>query len=243
MFRKKIKNFLLLTLISFLFLVLSNKTLLAQAQEPLFSFSLNFQKLIKDFFQKIFPQEKDVYKEKYYLLLQELAQLKLALKTLKEQELIKEWVNLKEKYLAQPVKVLKKDDFGFYYVAVFPGIKEGMIVVDQNWVLVGKVKKVFKNYALIESLEAPNLEFNVTNLEGQLLGLAQTVSNGFLEVNFADPQLEVKLNDFVLTGEGIFPSGFVVGSVIKIDKTQFHQKIIVKVAFDSLAEKFLILKK
>ncbi len=241
MFRRKIKNFLLLTCIGFLLFMLSTKTILAQVEEQVFTFSLNFQKLIKNLWQTLFPQEKDVYKEKYYELLQELAKLKLVLKTVKEKNLI----TLREKYLPQTVEVnvFKNDGFGNYYVSLLPEISEGMIVVDQNWVLVGKVKKIFKNYALVESLEVPNLEFNVINVDGQLLGLGKTISNGFLEINFVDPNLEISLNDFVLTGEGLFPSGFIIGSVNKIYKNQFNQKIIVKLAFDSSAEKFFVIKK
>ncbi len=242
MFRKKLKNFLILSLLGLLLFVLSSKTILAQAEEPLFTFSLNFQKLINKIIGKLLPpQEEDPYKEKYYELLQELAKLKLSLKEIKEKEII----SFKEKYLpqTQEVEVLKKDNFGYIYVSNFEGIKEGMIVVDKNFVLVGKIIKVYKNYSIVQSLEVPNLEFNVTNLEDKLLGLGKTISNGFLEVDFVDPQMEIKLNDFVLTGEGPFPAGFVIGLVNKIYKNQFNQKIIVKLLFNSSSEKLLVIKK
>lgn len=241
MFKKKMKNFFLLSLVALFIFVLSNKTILAQAEEPLYFFSLNFQKIIQDFFKKFLPQKEDSYKEKYYQLLQELAKLKLTLKNIKEVEIF----SAREKFLPhlEEVKVIKKDSLGYYYISNFPGISEKMIVLDENWLLVGKIVKVFQNYSLVESLEVPNLEFNVADTDGQLLGLAKTISNGFVEVNFVDPKIEINLNDFVLTEKGYYPSGLVVGSVVKIYKSQFSQKIIVRASFDPEASKFLVIKK
>ncbi len=63
--------------------------------------------------------------------------------------------------------------------------------------------------------------------------MAKTVSNGFLEVDFVDPKIKINLNDFVLTyGDDLFPAGFIVGSVSKVSKSQFNQKIIVKLTFN-----------
>ncbi len=241
MFKKKIKNFLIITSLAVVIFLLSSRTILAQAEETLFSWSLNFQKIIQDFFKRFRPTSQDIYKEKYYELLQELAKLKLTLKSLKETDIVK----IQQKYQAdfQEVKVIKKDALGNYYLENFPGIAEEMIVLDKNWLLVGRIVKVFKNYSLVQSLETPNLEFNVTDIEGNLLGLAKTISNGFLEVNFVDPQMKINVNDFVLTEKGIFPSGLVVGSVVKIYRNQFNQKIIVKAVFDPESSTFLVIKK
>ncbi len=241
MFKKKIKNFLIITGLALIISFLSSKTILAQAEETLFVWSLNFQKIIKDLFKKLLPSSEDIYKEKYYELLQELAKLKLTLKNIKEADIVR----IQQKYLTnlQETKVFKKDSLGNYYLENFPDITEGMIVLDKNWLLVGRVIKVFKNYSVVQSLETPNLEFNVTDIDGNLLGLAKTISNGFLEVNFVDPQIEINLNDFVLTEKGIFPSGLVVGSVTKVYRTQFNQKIIVKAVFDSESPTFLVIKK
>jgi tRNA U34 5-methylaminomethyl-2-thiouridine-forming methyltransferase MnmC len=105
MFRKKTKNILIIFLLSLVFYWLSSQAL--AEEEPVFNISLNFQKLIKNFWQKILPSTgENFYKEKYYELLQELAKLKLTLKQVKETEIISQ----KEKYLPNLIStnILKK---------------------------------------------------------------------------------------------------------------------------------------
>jgi cell shape-determining protein MreC len=239
MFRKKTKNILIIFLLSLIFYWLSSQAL-AQ-EEPIFNVSLNFQKLMKNFWQKILPsKEEDFYKEKYYELLQELAKLKLTLKQVKETEIISQ----KEKYLPNLVSadILKIDSFGYIY-AENRGVKEGTIVLDKNWTLVGKVSKITKNYLIITSLNVPGLEFNIANIDGELLGLGKTISNGFLEINYVKPETQIKINDFVLTyGDDNFPSGFLIGTVKKINKTKFGQQIIVQLLFDLDSGKVYLIK-
>jgi cell shape-determining protein MreC len=239
MFRKKTKNVLIIFLLSLIFYWFSSKAL--AEEEPIFNISLNFQKLIKNFWRKILPSTgEDFYKEKYYELLQELAKLKLTLKQVKETEIISQ----REKYLPNVVSadILKTDSFGYIY-AENPGVKEGAIVLDKNWTLVGKVSKITKNYLLITSLNVPGLEFNTANIDGELLGLGRTISNGFLEINYVKPETQIKINDFVLTyGDDNFPSGFLVGTVKKINKTQFGQQIIAQLLFELDPGKVYLIK-
>jgi len=239
MFRKKTKNILIIFLLSLVCYWLSSQAL-AQ-EEPVFNISLNFQKLIKNFWQKILPsREEDFYKEKYYELLQELAKLKLTLKQIKETEIISQ----REKYLPNLISadILKIDSFGYIY-AENPKVKEGTIVLDKNWTLIGKVSKITKNYLIITSLNVPGLEFNTANIDGELLGLGRTISNGFLEINYVKPETQIKINDFVLTyGDDNFPSGFLVGTVKKINKTQFGQQIIVQLLFELDSGKVYLIK-
>ena len=239
MFRRKIKNILIIFILSLVFYWLSSQAL--AEEEPVFNISLNFQKLIRNFWQKILPSKgEDFYKEKYYELLQELAKLKLTLKQVKETEIISQ----REKYLPNLISadILKNDSFGYIY-AENPGVKEGAIVLDKNWTLVGKVSKITKNYLIITSLNVPGIEFNTANIDGELLGLGKTISNGFLEINYVKPETQIKINDFVLTyGDDNFPSGFLVGTVKKINKTQFGQQIIVQLLFDISSNKIYIIK-
>jgi hypothetical protein len=228
MFKKKFKNILILWLLS-LVLFFGSSRALAQS-EQIYVLSLSWQKIIKDFWSKIFPSSDDSYKEKYYELLQELAKLKLALNQVKETEII----NNREKYLPRLIEaeVLKNDAYGYIYADKKIDTL-GTIVLDKNWALVGKVNQVSKNYVMISSLNVPGIEFNVMNIDGKLIGLAKTISNSFIEINFVDPSIEVKLNDFILTyGNDSFPPGFVVGTVTKINKTQLGQQLIVKLAFN-----------
>jgi len=237
MFRKKIKNFLIIFLLSLVFFWLGSQAL-AQ-EEPIFTFSLNFQKVIRNFWQNIFSSsDEDIYKEKYYDLLRELAKLKLSLKEVKETGII----DKSKFYNLQEANILKIDQFGYIYAENIQA-KEGMLVLDKNFALVGKVSKVTKNYLIISSLNVSGIEFNIANLDGEFLGLGKTISNGFLEVNYVKPETQVKLNDFILTyGDDSFPSGFLVGSVRKINKTQFGQQIIVKLLFNLDSGKIYLIK-
>jgi len=221
---KKLKKFLFLFILGGLMFFLSSKTSLAQVEEIIFSFSLNFQKILYDILNKIsLSKESDTYKEKYFELLQELARLRLSLKEIREANLI----TISEKYKERKVEVsvLKKDELGNIFISNFKGIKEGMVVLDQNWILVGRVSKVYENYSVVSSLFSSNLEFNVSDFNDNLLGLAKSISNGFLEIQFALPQTEIKEGDFILSyGGDIFPSGFLVGSVSKVIKSSTNQK-------------------
>lgn len=231
MFRKKIKNFVLIFLLTALLFFVSSRVL-AQIETPLFSISLNFQKILKELIEKILPnQETDTYKEKYYQLLQELAKLKLSLKEIQETQITQNF----EKYLGKTyeVKILKVDSLGYIYAEPVKNAFEGMLVLDKNYVLVGKVIQVYPQYLLIQSLNAPEIRFSLANLKGELLGLARSVSNGYLEVDYVDPKLELKINDFVTTyGDDVFPKGFLVGSLTKIYQRKINQKIVVKLLFD-----------
>ncbi len=239
MFRKKLTTFFVLMIFGLALMFLSNK---AMASDYLFKFSLGWQNFLQGLLDKILPpKEDDLYKEKYYQLLQEVAQLKMILAQIKESNLV---VN-REKYLPNlfELNVLKSDSFGYIYVDGDKNIKENSLFLDKNWNLVGKTEKITKNYVIIRSLNSAGLEFNVANLDGQLLGLGKTLSNGFLEVNFVDPKIEIKKYDFVLTyGDEVFPAGFLVGTVDKIIKTAKDQKIIVRITFDLSNRKLYLIK-
>lgn len=238
MFNKKITIFFILLCLGFLLMSFSKK---ARAADYFLSLSLNWQNFIQKILNKFsFQTKEDVYKEKYYQLLQEVAQLKLLLTQFKETNIIKN----KENYLPNLVEleVLKADSLGYIYVNFDKNLKNDSIFLDKNWNLVGRVEEIKKNYIVIKSLAAAGLEFNVANLDGQLLGLAKSISNGFLEVQFIDPKTEIKENDFILTyGNDIFPAGFLVGTVEKIIKNEKEQKIIVKLTFDIDSKKIYLL--
>lgn len=239
---KKIKNLVFLFLIGSTLLFLSFQGAVAQQENSVFVFSLNFQKYIKNFLSKIFGFSEDsFYKEKYFQLLEELAKIKIALK--ENQELSLENLEIKYRPKIEKVEVLKQDSLGNFYISNFSGIKEGMIVLDPNWILVGKVDKVHKDYSLVKSLLYPDFSFNVLDFKGNLLGLANSISNGFLEINYVDPKTNINKDDLVLTAESdIFPEGFLIGSVTKVIKSTYDVKVIVKLLANFNSDKFIILK-
>lgn len=242
MYKQKIKIFLLMSFVGSALFLLSLNVLAIDDEAQIYS--LNFQKILKNLVKKIFPfqikDEDSIYKEKYYNLLQELAKLKLSLTQIQEEKIF----NQKEKYLPNliSVDVLKKDPLGYIYTQ-FANIKEETIVIDKNWNLIGKVSKIEKNFLKIDTLNLPNLEFNVADLNSNLLGVAKTISNGFLEVNYVKPDVNININDFVLTyGDNYFPSGFLVGFVYKINKTINGYQLIVKLTANFDSEKLFLIK-
>jgi cell shape-determining protein MreC len=237
MFKGKITIFIILFILG---LFLSNKAF--AISDYFLNVSLKWQNFLQNLKEKILPQKDDnIYKEKYYQLLQEIAQLKLLLNQIKESNLVIQ----REKYLPNLIEleILKIDPLGYIYLDFNKNINENSIFLDKNWNLAGITEKITKNYVIVKSLNAAGLEFNVANLDGKLLGLGRTLSNGFLEVNFIDPNIEIKENDFVLTyGDDNFPPGLLIGVVKKIIKNKKEQRIVVELTFDLSNRKIYLLK-
>lgn len=235
MFKSKIKIIFLALVIGWVLFFLGSQTL-AKIEEPIFYISLNFQKFLKETIGKIIPlKEEDPFKEKYYQLLRELAKLKMETKD----NLATGSVVIKNKYFnnLSEARILKVDTLGNIYINKVEGATKGTVVLDKNFILVGIVEKVMDKFIIVKSLNAPDWELKVSNLDGHLLGLAKSISNGFLEVDFVDPELNVKANSFVLTADNeVFPVGLIV-AVVKdvyyqnIDKKNIN-KIVVKTAFN-----------
>lgn len=246
MYRKKIKITSFIFLISVFLFLISSKTF--AYQKDLFSFSLDWQSFIKSILNKINLinyKSDNVYKEKYYALLKELAEIKMFLKDYKE---IDNFSNQIKSYLPHIIEanVLKIDNFGNIYVSnPSINVKEGFLVVDKNLVLIGKIKEVNDNYLVLTSLDKPGIEFSVSDINGDLLGIAKTISNGFIEVNFIDKNFNIKINDFIFTyGDNYYPSNFLVATVDKIEsKNTNEKKIIAKLLFDISNNKVYIIVK
>ncbi|BCX15303.1 MAG: hypothetical protein KatS3mg097_195 [Candidatus Parcubacteria bacterium] len=241
MFLVKLKKIAILFIIgSVLLFVGSNITLAQQMQNYFFSFSLDLQGKINEIIKKFFyKDDADIYKKKYFDLLKELAAIKISLKN---KDIINDLSRLEDlNKQVREVKVLKKDNFGYFYIQG-DNLTPGDIILDKNFILVGKVKKVFSSYALVESLLVPNQTFNVSDKNGTIIGLAKTISNGFIEVAlFKDVKLNI--NDLIFTDKDYFLSNLVIGSVVDLDLNQLNPRLIAKIAFDDEASHFLVFEK
>lgn len=239
---KKTKIILISLALGLILVLFSTEGALAQFDNDIFYVSLNFQQILKGLISKILPLgNSDIYKEKYFKLLEELAKLKLSLEETKEEEIIQNLKNLKEK--VSEAEVLKVDELGNIYIKNFQGIREGLIVVDKKWILIGKIVTIYKNYSIVESLLKPGIEFNTMDINEKMLGLGKTISNGFIEIDYVDPKTKIKEGDFVFTyGNDFFPRGFLIGEVSKIIKSEFKQKIIVKSASNFNSDILYIIK-
>ncbi len=245
MFKSKIKIIFIALIFGFLSFILSTRVI-AKVEEPIFYISLNFQKLLKETLARIIPfvKDDDPFRERYYQLLRELAKLKMEIKDgLITSTTGKYFQNLIE------ANVLKSDSWGKIYLNKVSDVNEGAIVLDKNLVLVGVVERITDKFIIVKSVNAPDLTFKVNDINGNLLGIARSVSNGFLEIDFVDPKIELKDNSLVLTAameNEIFPPGLIVARVKNVyyqslDKKTIS-KIVAKTIFDIEQGKVYLLR-
>jgi len=218
--------FLIYVFIGLIFLGLSTYVF-AEETNKIQLFSLRLQKVFSDILESIFilnKKEDNVYQEKYFNLLQELSQLKLNLKSVDEKnKKISELKNFKK------LEFLKKDHYGYFYFETHPLADEGDVIVDSNLTLIGFVFKKNKNFMIVKSLLYPEIEFNVSDINGEFLGTGKTTGDGFLEVILSSPK-EIKKDSPIFTygQDNIFPPNFLIGSLYEIKKTGKEEKLIVK---------------
>jgi len=240
-----IKKFLIIYVITSLIFLSNFNTAFAKQYEKIYLFSLSLQSIISSFLENIksiLPGVKsDEYKEKYFNLLKELAQIKIA-----EQEKIflKSLELIKSKYPNSTEVKKISSGFGIIYAEFSKNVKEGSLVVDENWILIGKVRKVLNNYLEIISLNYPGLQFNVANLDGKLIGLANTTGLGYIEVNFTEPDFKIKTGDLLITAgnDEVFPKGFLIGEVVKVEQKPNFQKLIISPLGNFDSNKFIVIQ-
>lgn len=219
----------------------------AKAQEEKSSgFSLQLQAVIKGVWNKItqiLPVAKqENYKERYFKVLRELAELKLQEKDIKTGQ---SFEILKSKYPdATQLKTLKIGEAGTIYLEKSDKIKEGAVVVDDNSILVGRVHKVRANFIEARTLEYPGIEFNIADMERNLFGIGKTTGMGYIEINFIDPKIKnIQKDELVMTygGDKIFPQSFIFGRVIKIEQQMSFQKAIIEPIADFSSDYYFII--
>ncbi len=145
---------------------------------------------------------------------------------------------------ATEIKTRASGIFGIIYGSYHSSLQQNSIALDENWILVGKIRKITKEYVEIITLNHPGLQFNVANLSEELIGLAKTTGLGYIEVDFVDPKKDIKIGDLILTGgnDEIFPKGFLIGEVVKIETKGYFQKITILPLANFESEKLIILQ-
>lgn len=245
---KNFKQKLLLTaILSGLLFFISLQPAVRAQEEKTLTFSLSLQSLARSIFNKILqalPFVKDEnYKDKYFKLLKEFAELKLQEKEIK---ISQSFEAFKEKYPnAVQLKTLKLGEFGLIYLESSKEIKTGAVVVDENFLLVGKVYKVKPNFVEARSLEYPGLEFNLANLDKNLLGLGQTSGLGYIEIDFVDPKIKkLEKDELIMTfgQDKVFPANFIVGRVAKLEKQTSFQKALIEPIADFSADSYFVIQ-
>jgi len=240
-----IKNFGVIYIIVTIIFFFNFNPVFAKQYEKIYLLSLSFQSIINSILENIksiLPGAKqDEYKEKYFNLLKELAQIKIA----EQEKIFLESLKLIKSKYPNSTEIKKiSSGLGIIYAEFQKGIKEDSLVVDENWILIGKVRKVLNNYIEIVTLNYPGLQFNVANLDGKLIGLAKTTGVGYIEVNFTEPDIKIKTGDLLITGgnDEVFLKGFLVGEVVKIDQKPNFQKLIISPLGNFDSNKFIVIQ-
>ncbi|MEM5782163.1 MAG: rod shape-determining protein MreC [Candidatus Aenigmatarchaeota archaeon] len=243
--RYSFKKFLLLYIIIILIFATNYNKTLAQEYSKIYIGGLSFQKIIQKIFldiKKRLSIKTDLYKEKYFELLKEIAQMKIAEK---EEAFQKSLEYIKLRYPnSTEVQLVYQGPVGVLYIKSKEKLKTNALVLDENWVLIGRIRKALAEdtYEVI-TLNHPGVQFNVANLEGKIIGLAKTTGLNYIEVDFVDLKTDIKIGDLITTGgDNIFPKSFLVGEIIDISKSQYFQKLIISLIGDFNAEKFIVIQ-
>ncbi|MCS7183800.1 MAG: hypothetical protein NZ866_00420 [Patescibacteria group bacterium] len=242
---KRDKNFFILFfLFSFLYFSHFNSTF-AEKYENINLLSLNLQSYVNQFKNKFkkffFSSEETEYKEKYYNLLRNIAQLKLA----EQEKTFSESLDLlKKRYPSARETKVFTNHLGIIYTQPLENIEEKAFAVDSNWLLIGKFIERNEKYLKIVSLNYVGFQLNVSNLDGEYLGLAKSSGLGYLILDRVDPKVKLEEGDLVLTtgNDGIFPAGFLVGEIIEIETKGYIKKAKIRPLANFESEKLIILQ-
>jgi len=202
-------------------------------EEKGFRFGLDVQSVAKGLINKFtgaipFSREGG-YKEKYFKLLREFAELKL---NQQETQALRSLEALRAKYPnAIQVKTLKLGDFGLLYLEPNERVKEGAVVLDDHFLLVGRVQRVRPSAIEVRTFAYPGTELNIADADGGFLGIGKTTGLGYLEIPYLDVKAKHIERDNLATTFGqdkIFPPGFVFGRVVRTEKQAGAQRALIE---------------
>lgn len=241
--RSATRSLFLTTLIGALLFGASFQPFVYAQEEKGFRLGLNVQSVAKGVIRKLtdsipFSREGG-YKEKYFKLLREFAEIKLS-----EQETLalRSLEALRTKYPnAIKAKTLKLGNFGLLYLesparqASEAGgpepVKEGMVVLDDHFLLIGRVQRVRSSAIEVRTLAHPGAEINVADADGGFLGIGKTTGLGYLEIPYLDAKAKhIERDDLAITfgQDKLFPAGFVFGRVIRTEKQGGAQRALIE---------------
>jgi cell shape-determining protein MreC len=229
------KKFFFLIVIAIFVLLLQTFQFIRAAEENIYILQASWQRSLGYWWQRLFGlfplrfSASDEYQQKYFNLLRQLAALKLSQK---EENLLASLSLLKKTYpQAEEVSVISSKVVGKIYASKpKQQVELGATVIDSNWFMVGRVSKIVSSYLEITTLEFPEVKFNVSDFDGNLIGLARTTGFGYIVVDYVDPKVEIEKGDLLLTAgrDGIFLPNFLVGEVAKIESDAYFKKLLVQ---------------
>lgn len=102
------------------------------------------------------------------------------------------------------------------------GIREGMPVITQQKVLVGRISHVFEEFSKVMLISHPETFFEVEIFGRSTFGIIQGKKNGAIFLDLIPQEAVIQEGDFLVTTaslEGKLPGGLLVGQISRVIKT------------------------
>ena len=193
---------------------------------------------VSDFFETI-AEIKNLKKEDEELKLKNqefLAQIVLLKALKKENEILRKAleIDLKKDFQLALAEVIGKDisqDSLLINKGLTDGIFEGMPVITEGRVLIGRITEPSESFSKVLLISNPNSSFDVKIQEREVTGVAKGKGNFQLLLDLIPKDQEIKEGDLIVTTSlgGIFPKEILVGRIQKIlrsDIKPFQQALV-----------------
>lgn len=202
-----------------------------QISEPIQKVFLRAGDNVADFFEAISKiQNLKKENEELKLKVQELLAQLVSLKELKkENEILREALNLNlaKEFDLSLAEVIGKDvseDFILINKGVDNGISEGLPVISQQKILVGKISEVYKNYSKAKLISHKESSFDGKIVEKEILGQVKGEGNFKILFDLIPREQEITEGDLVESSAlgGAFPEGLLVGQIKQVKKSDIQ---------------------
>jgi len=146
---------------------------------------------------------------------------------LKENQLLKEALHLKEEegFKSLIVKVLFTDPEGITGNIIVnrgrkDGIKEGMNVVLNDKILVGRIKEVSEDFSVVETIYRPTIKISAQDARSKTLGLVEREENGVFAFKLLPSNADITVGDLLITSieNKQFVRGLMIGEISEVFK-------------------------
>lgn len=180
----------------------------------------NIFKPLSNFFSK--SKEIEKLKSENQTLIKELSKVKIELQEINSLKLFKESeANTQTNFSSIPAKIISFDSMLLpaYFVidkGEQQGVKEGLAVVDENHFLVGKIKVVYSNSAIVDLIYNYQQPIPVKFLNSNSLGLIETGDYNYFLVDLIDKNTTISIDELIVTAGSQYPPGLVLGKVKNI---------------------------
>ncbi len=190
--------------------------------------------------------------ENYQLKIQELLAKNTSLPELKkENEVLREALKLGlEKDIKLVLAEVIGKDVSQDYILIDEGFQngtlEGMPVITEQRILVGKISEVYKNFSKVILISNPKISFDAEIADSEIFGMVKGKGNLNVLFDLIPREKQIEKGEVVITSAlgGIFPKGLLVGETAEVRKSDIEpfQTAQIKPAFDfSKIEKLFII--